>query len=109
MRNPINSILFQNKNIKFMIQKIMKTVKAMKSEVKQGNYSNTLYHIKAVSSDFKEISSSQRILDSSTNILHFFVNDLLDFAQIQSNNFKKTPEVFSVKEAIQDLIEMQTF
>ena len=81
----------------------------MKAEVKQGNYSNTLYHIKAVSSDFKEICSSQRILDSSTNILHFFVNDLLDFAQIQSNNFKKTLEAFNVKDAIQELIEMQTF
>lgn len=46
MRNPINSILFQNKNIKFIIQKIHKTLKAVKTEVKQGNYSNTIYHIK---------------------------------------------------------------
>ena len=42
MRNPINSILFQNKNIKFIIQKIQKTLKAVKSEVKQGNYTNIL-------------------------------------------------------------------
>ena len=34
MRNPINSILFQNKNIKFIMQKIQKTLKAMKAEVK---------------------------------------------------------------------------
>ena len=81
----------------------------MRSEVKKGNYANTLYHVKSMSHDFKEICSSQSILDSSTNILHFFVNDLLDFAQIQSNNFKKTIEAFNVKDAIQELLEMQTF
>lgn len=65
-----------------------------------------LKHIKTISGDFKEICSSQKILDSCTNILLFFVNDLLDFAQIQSNNFKKTLEVFDVKEAFKELIQM---
>jgi K+-sensing histidine kinase KdpD len=77
-----------------------------KREAKTGVFMNMMKHLKQMSSDFKEICSSQRILDSSTNILHFFVNDLLDFAQLQSNNFKKTLEVFDVKEAVQELIQM---
>ena len=44
---------------------------------------------------------------SSTNLLTFYVNDLLDFAQINSGNFRQDCRIVNIKETIEEVMLVQ--
>ena len=44
---------------------------------------------------------------SSTKILNFLVNDMLDFAQMRSGKFRKNIYNFDLKEAINEIVSIQ--
>ena len=45
--------------------------------------------------------------NSSTKILSFLVNDILDFAQISAGKFRSITHNFNVKEAIEEVVVIQ--
>jgi signal transduction histidine kinase len=47
------------------------------------------------------------IQNSSTKILTFLVNDMLDFAQLRSGKFRKDLFNFDVREAIAEIVNIQ--
>ena len=55
----------------------------------------------------KKLKSGWKIQQSSANILGYIVQDLLDYAQIQSGNFRKNVMEFNVISAIEDVMLIQ--
>ena len=53
------------------------------------------------------IRSSNKIQDSSSSMMSFLVDDLLDFAQINSGKFRKVIKEFDLNEAIEEVISIQ--
>ena len=53
------------------------------------------------------ISQSSKIQDSSSNIMSFLVDDLLDYAQLNAGKFRKVEKFFNVQDAIQEIIDIQ--
>ncbi len=49
------------------------------------------------------------IQESSTKLLQFLVNDILDFAQIKAGKFRKNVAKFNVKQAIHEIARMLQF
>ena len=54
----------------------------------------------------KEYTDTLKIQKSSSKILTFLVNDILDFAQLKSGKFRKNIGYFSIKEAIKEVISI---
>ena len=52
----------------------------------------------------KDIDESSKIMLSSTNLLNFYVNDLLDFAQINSGNFRTDCRNINIKDTIEEVM-----
>ena len=52
------------------------------------------------------IDSSNKIQESSSNMMAFLVDDLLDFAQLNAGKFRKTVKKFDLKEAIEEIISI---
>ena len=48
-----------------------------------------------------------KVQDSSVNLLTFIVQDLLDFAQIKSGNFRKNINDFNILDAVEEVIMIQ--
>lgn len=67
--------------------------------------------VKQIEKSVKEIVSmidqSNKISDSSTNIMGFLVDDLLDFAQINAGKFRKVNTEFDLREAIEEIVSIQ--
>ena len=53
------------------------------------------------------IQKSNNIQDSSTNMMGFLVDDLLDFAQINAGKFRKVVTNFDLKEAVNEVVSIQ--
>lgn len=53
------------------------------------------------------ITQSYKIQDSSSNLMSFLVDDLLDFAQINNGKFRKVAKEFDLKEAVEEVIQIQ--
>ena len=75
----------------------IKTTPAMKKKIKK---------IKKV---VQEMQRSSKVMGQSSQLLLFFVQDLLDFAQIKQKKFVKHIEHFSIKQAIEELVLMLEF
>lgn len=55
----------------------------------------------------KMIDNSNKIQESSSNIMAFLVDDLLDFAQLNAGKFRRTVKKFDLKEAIDEIVSIQ--
>ena len=75
----------------------------LKSEKKQTVEAAT----KKFKSVFEMISTSNKILESSTSMMSFQVDDLLDFAQLNAGKFRKVIKKFDLKEAVEEVVEIQ--
>lgn len=82
LRNPLQSISSQNLKIKLCLKELMNILKTKgSSSVKQIE--------KSVQEIITMMDQSNKISDSSTNMMGFLVDDLLDFAQINAGKFRK--------------------
>jgi len=50
------------------------------------------------------ISTSNKIQESSSNMMAFLVDDLLDFAQLNAGKFRKVMKKFDFKEAVDEIV-----
>jgi signal transduction histidine kinase len=57
----------------------------------------------------KLLTCSDKVIiqDSSSNLMGFLVDDLLDFAQLNAGKFRKVSKEFDLKEAIEEVISIQ--
>ena len=74
----------------------------LKSEKKQSVEAAT----KKFKTVFDMISTSNKILESSTSMMSFQVDDLLDFAQLNAGKFRKVIKLFDLKEAVEEVVEI---
>ena len=51
----------------------------------------------------EEYDETLAVQNSSSKLLMFLVNDILDFSQLQSGNFSKDISYFDIKEAIHEI------
>ena len=56
-----------------------------------------------------EYTETVDIQMSSSNILNFLVNDILDFAQVKDGKFRKNLEIFDLKESVEEIIAVQKY
>lgn len=98
MRNPLNSIYCQN------IKQLQISEKMQDFLAKDFNQLS-LKKIKNKMKKYqKEYRESIKIQMSSSKILNFLVNDILDFAQMRSGKFRKDISNFNIKEAVQEIV-----
>jgi len=55
---------------------------------------------------FDDLGKIQQIQGASSNLLLYFVNDILDFSRIRSNKFQKSIQRFNIREAVQEIIQI---
>lgn len=55
----------------------------------------------------KEQLESTKMQMSSSKILNFLVNDILDFSQLKSGKFRKDNSNFNIKEAVEEIVQIQ--
>ena len=55
----------------------------------------------------KEKKSKRIKKESSTNIMIFLVQDLLDYAQIKAGKFRKNLELFNIRDAVEQVMCIQ--
>ena len=102
MRNPLNSIIAQNIEKEEMYKKIQElTNQFISKKIKTKKF------LKEHDTIMKKLKSGWKIQQSSANILGYIVQDLLDYAQIQSGNFRKNVMEFNVISAIEDVMLIQ--
>ena len=70
----------------------------------------TTLSIRKLKKKMKDIWNQQmesiKVQSSSTKILNFLVNDMLDFAQMRSGKFRKNIYNFDLKEAINEIVSI---
>jgi signal transduction histidine kinase len=57
----------------------------------------------------KKLAKGCKVQESSANLMEFLVQDLLDFAQIRAGKFRKNIKQFNIKEAIDQVIDIQSY
>ena len=101
MRNPLNSIYSQNVNNKQINEKMMKFIAI---EMDHLPIEEIKSRLKSFSEEYLE---SAKIQTSSTKLLTYLVNDILDLSQINSGKFRIDSSVFNICEAIDEIISIQ--
>jgi signal transduction histidine kinase len=99
MRNPINSIFA-------MIMKQKDHASSLICLVSNGDLTEDERR-KGIEGVVKDMVESINIQDSSTQLLNFYVSDLLCLSQIEKGVFRKVITIFDVRLAIQEVIMIQ--
>ena len=99
MRNPINSIEFQGQNMHFLMENVSNFLSAL----------GETPELKKVKKQSSEMTRSLSVMRQSSKLLLFFVQDLLDFAQIKQKKFKKHLEEFDAQVAIDEICQVLAF
>ena len=100
LRNPLQSIDAQNIKIKLCLKELQNLVQKNKSALTGGLD-------KKIGDICKMIEQSNKIQDSSSTLMSFLVDDLLDFAQLNAGKFRQNIKEFDIKEAIDEVISIQ--
>ena len=99
MRNPLNSIAAQNLEKKYLYEELSQELKKM--ETKENNGVQKCQEI------IQKLKSGMKIQESSSNFLTYIVQDMLDFAQIGSGNFRKNSNEFDIVSAVEEVLIIQ--
>ena len=99
LRNPLNSIVAENTLKKKVIEQIYKDIEVISRD------SYELYEKLKLS--VNKIMKSVKVEESSTDLMGFLIQDLLDYAQIKAGKFRKNIKKFNIREAVQSVIDIQ--
>ena len=100
MRNPLNSIYGQNLKQKQINDKLKDLIEKDFTLLSARKLKKCLISIRM---EHKESIGIQR---SSTKLINYLVNDILDFAQLKSGKFRKDISKFDIRESIQEIIDV---
>ena len=56
-----------------------------------------------------KLNKGKHVQESSAHLMEFLVQDLLDFAQIKAGKFRKNIKLFNIKEAIDQVVAIQSY
>ena len=101
MRNPINALNSQNIKQAEINEKLKKIIM---EDLDQISHRNIRLKLNSV---YNEYDGTLKVQKSSSKLLTFLVNDILDFAQLKSGKFRKVISCFNIKEAIQEIYMIQ--
>ena len=99
LRNPLNSIVAENTLKKKVIEQIYKDIEVISRD------SYELYEKLKLS--VNKIMKSVKVEESSTDLMGFLIQYLLDYAQIKAGKFRKNIKKFNIREAVQSVIDIQ--
>ena len=103
LRNPLNSIIMQQDS-QHVYMKQMKEILADK------NLQNNLQECKKkIVTIFDDMWESCKISKTSSKLMLYNVEDLLDYGQMESGNFRKNIQQYDVKKAIQEILNVQNY
>ena len=100
MRNPLNAISTQKLIIESLIEKILDLFDDFGSD----SLSDFIEQLKPLLAEQQDCLG---VLSSSSNLLNFYVNDILDLAMINNGKFRKNCTNFNVQAAIEEIIQIQ--
>ena len=101
MRKPLNSIYSQNLKQTQINEKIKEILSIDFNKLSMDKLKSYLGQLR------EQSLQSIRIQSSSTKILNFLVNDMLDFAQLRNGKLRKDISQFDISEAIQEIVNLQ--
>ena len=101
MRNPINSIQTLNIKQEESNKKLLNLILSIDENMRPSDLNEQLMII------HNENQETSKVQKSSSKILCFLVNDLLDYAQLKQGKFRKDCTQFDIYEAIEEIIQVQ--
>ena len=102
MRNPTNSIYCQN----IIQNQLNEKLQDLINDTKPISVSRIKKKLRSICNQHTE---SVKIQMSSTKLLKFLVNDILDFSQLRAGKFRKDCGNFNLKESIEEIIMIQQY
>mmetsp|Transcript_36509 Transcript_36509/g.56045 ORF Transcript_36509/g.56045 Transcript_36509/m.56045 type:complete len:147 (+) Transcript_36509:1651-2091(+) len=104
MRNPLNSILNQNLNLKSIMQTFGESILDLEGKMKLPRTEKAALvesFVEKMKDVYKQARSCQKMQRSSSKMLNHQINCMMDYASITSGTFKhNTKQIFDVKEAL---------
>ena len=95
LRNPLNSIIAINIEKSFLYLSLRKELN--KKSINKDSCLNIL----------NQLDQGLKVQENSACLMLFLVQDLLDYAQIKSNKFRKNIESFDIRNAIKTVMSIQ--
>ena len=93
MRNPLNSIIALNIEKKELYKELTKAAEDLRLKAETDRENKFLAKFDEIKA---QLDYGQKIQQSSSNVLAFIVQDLLDFAQIKTGKFRKNIGEFDI-------------
>ena len=103
LRNPLQSISCQNLKIDLCLKELLSIIKQESAKDKQFA-KGTARKLKQI---VKIMKVSNKIQNSSSKMMGFVVDDLLDFAQINNSKFRKNFKMCDLREVVDEVISIQ--
>ena len=98
LRNPLNSIMAQNIEKQNLYKELKEHLKTLNPKDKG---------VKRCMEIVKKLDSGMKVQDSSASMMSFLVQDLLDYAQIRSDKFRKVLGHFNIRNSIEKVMCIQ--
>lgn len=98
LRNPLNSIMAQNIEKVNLYKELTKNIEFMDHSTKEYLECQRILN---------DLNNGLKVQDSSANIMSFMVQDLLDYAQIKANKFRKVLNTFNIRESVERVMCIQ--
>ena len=109
MRNPINAIFAMNMQLRDQASELAKLLTQLQKEAASRNCSAEAVGqlVKQCQEIQADMTKHADIQESSTKLLNFYVADLLSLSQINKKKFRKNISKFDIREAVQEIVEIQ--
>ena len=101
LRNPLNSIISKNIEKSALYLNLQIKLKQMDTNTQETDVFKECFKI------LDELVEGKKVQQNSAELMNFIIQDLLDFAQIKGNKFRKNHHVFNIKESVEKVMSMQ--
>ena len=100
-RNPLNSISAQNYELRGLVEQLREKLIDGLHEVLPDDKKRDIFRI------LSKLNESIDVHDSSTELMTFLVQDLLDFAQLKAGKFRKNISKFNIRDTVKKVMRIQ--
>lgn len=109
LRNPLNSIVAQNIEKASLYAELSSVLAKFKQQYSNHEYlsRSTRELLKYLEEMLDKLKAGLKVQESSTEMMTFMVQDLLDYAQIKAGKFRKNIYRFDIRNAIESVMCVQ--